>query len=547
MQPTGHNGPRGPFGDRTGSDGRVLGDREGVHSAAPEPSPRVDGLSRNSDTLSFAVYVGGSLAERVNLSGAYMVGSDDVPLRADITFKDGHILCRKRAAGPAGLALLWEVNAVGAVMLETIRVEERERPYILQIELARGRMLRLLNKLEDWGLLEQADGVECLPQIDAAREALIRALQAESAAAAAAMGEEALTQAVTLSEDISRRYAQVQLARRKQSGGLGRRVFGCGVPLDAPRELAKKRLNQAVDFVTVPIVWRDVEPAEQSFDWKALDGWVETLSKLNLPLRGTPLLSFHERNVPDWLYIWEHDFDTIRDLAFEHARRIVNRYGQFIQSWVVVSGIHANNCFSFNFEQLMELTRMTAALTKQLSPRGSAIIDIIFSWGEYYARNQRTIPPALYAEMTVQSGINFDAFGVQFHFGANQDGMFVRDMFQISTMLDQLSKMGKPVHVTAVEVPSHATQQAAADCGAWHEPWNETVQSDWLRQFVEIALSKPNTESINWHSLVDRTDGPIEHGGLLRGDQAPKPAFEQYARLRRDLLGKGKPAGSIRT
>lgn len=63
--------------------------------------------------LSFAVYSNGQPATTVNLSGAYLLGTDDVPLRAEITFQDGVITCRKRAAGPAGLALLWDVPGVG--------------------------------------------------------------------------------------------------------------------------------------------------------------------------------------------------------------------------------------------------------------------------------------------------------------------------------------------------------------------------------------------------------------------------------------------------
>ena len=47
--------------------------------------------------LSFAVYANKQPAERVNLAGAYVVGSDDVPLRADITFKNGVISCQKKS------------------------------------------------------------------------------------------------------------------------------------------------------------------------------------------------------------------------------------------------------------------------------------------------------------------------------------------------------------------------------------------------------------------------------------------------------------------
>ncbi len=496
--------------------------------------------------LSFAVYVDGVLAEKVNLAGAYVVGADDVPLRAEIAYKDGVVTCRKRATGPAALALLWDVAGVGSVLVETIRLPERDQPYLLQVELARARLLRIHQKLEDWGILDYAGIEDIGARVAAARDALIRALQADTPGEAAVRGDEALSLAVQAAEALSCYHAESFLSRRPPPPPAARRLFGCVVPLDRANETVRRRLV-GFDFVTLPLIWRDIEPTEQTFNWKPLDAWVEMLAKSNLPVRGGPLLSFAERNVPDWLYIWEHDFDTIRDLAFEHVRRIINRYGQYVQTWEVIAGIHANNCFTFNFEQLMELTRMAVAVTKQLSPRSIAIVDIVAPWGEYYARNQRTIPPLLYADMASQSGIAFDAFGLQLFFGSAVDGKFVRDFFQISSMIDQFAKFGKPVHITAVQVPSgegvktdaSTTTSASPDGGFWREPWSERIQAEWLRWFVEIALSKPFVESVSWSVLVDGAASPILTGGLLRADLQPKPAYEQWVKLRSELYGSG--------
>jgi hypothetical protein len=127
----------------------------------------------------------------------------------------------------------------------------------------------------------------------------------------------------------------------------------------------------------------EIEPREKEVHWDALRslGRVGGEAPHSDPRYATcvPLPS---RSIPDWLYIWEHDFDAVRDLVYEHLRRlIIGRYGQYINVWDVISGIHANNCFSFNFEQLMELTRMAAAVTKQLAPRATAMVDIVTPLG----------------------------------------------------------------------------------------------------------------------------------------------------------------------
>lgn len=499
--------------------------------------------------ISFAVYKGGKLADSMDLSGSYVVGSDDIPLRATVSFKDGLILCDKRAAGPAGLALSWDVASVGKIMLETVRLQERQKPYILQVELVRGRLMRITQKLEDWGLLDFEGTEEIIEEVTEGRELLIQALQADDPADAAALGDDALSAAVHASEALTHFHADMFLSRRVQTGGFSRRVFGCSVTPDPPTEQARQGITKAFDFVTVPVNWRDVEPSEQTFNWKRLDAWVELLEKHNVPMKGSALLSFSERTVPDWLYVWEHDFDTVRDLAFEHIRRVINRYGQYIQVWDVVSGIHGSNCFTFSFEQLMELTRMAAALTKQIAPRSMVIVDIVTPWGEYYARNQRTIPPLLYADMVLQSGVTFDAFGLQFCFGPGADGMYVRDMFQISSMLDHFVKLNRPLHITAVQVPSASAspgkgapgqEPLPTSGGSWHGPWSEEIQSDWLAGFMEVALSKPFVDSVSWHELADHPNQLMPHGGLMRSDLAPKAAYNELVKMRAELLGAGR-------
>lgn len=499
--------------------------------------------------LSFSVYSNGRLVDAIDLAGAYVVGSDDVPLRAETSFQDGIIKCQKRAAGPAGLALPFDIPGFGRVLLETIRVQERERAYVLQVELARGRLMRLLSKMEDWGLADYAPAAAILAKIEAGRDALIRALQAETPAESAKLAEESLRITVPASEELTQLHADLFLSRRKQTGAMPKRSLGCAIGLDKPNELSRKQVVSGFDFVNVPIVWRDIEPTEKNFNWKPLDAWVDVLMKQRVPMRGLSLLSFHESNVPDWLYTWEHDFDTLRDLAFEHVRRVLSRYGQYITSWSVVSGLHASNCFSFNFEQLMELTRMATALTKQLAPRAVALLDLVSPWGEYYARNQRTIPPLLFAEAAGQSGVNFDAFGLQLRFGPGVDGMYVRDMFQISSMLDQFTKVNKPLHITAVQVPSNTAVSPSGDParptpaingGTWRDPWSEPVQASWLRRFVEIALSKPFVESVSWGTLWDAPRSMVPNGGLLRADFTAKAAFTEFTDIRAELSGKAR-------
>lgn len=488
--------------------------------------------------LSFQISRNGPPGGGIQLAGAYLVGSDGVPLRAELDMQELQVVCQKRTEGPAGMALLWPVPGCGAAILETSRLVERERPYNLALELVRGRLMRINQKREEWGLFD-FEGVEAITaEVEKARDLFVEALKCDALPEQTRLSEQALRLAYTVSEQLSHFHADLFLTRRRQAHAFSKRTLGCTIDLTNAAEGYRQRLREGFDFAYLPMPWRVLEPKQQEYNWRIFDSWVEWLTKSRIPIKIGPLVSLQERHVPDWLGMYETDFETVRNMIFEHVRRIIERYGNYVYQWDVVSGLHAENTFDFTFEQLMELTRVTVSLVKQLAPRAQTVIDIVWPWGEYYARNQRTIPPMLYADMVVQSGVAFDGFGLQMMFGAPVDGMFVRDMFQISDKLDRLGNLGKPLHITAVQVPSAAAGEGPlAGGGVWWKPWSESVQARWVKEFLAIALSKPFVDSVAWRELADRAgQGLLPCGGLLQPDLTPKPAFKVVKEFRTALL-----------
>ena len=79
-----------------------------------------------------------------------------------------------------------------------------------------------------------------------------------------------------------------------------------------------------------------------------------------------------------------------------------------------------------------------------------------------------------------------------------------------------------------------------AEAGQWHDAWSEPLQSRWLREFYNIALSKPFVESISWRDLADAGEHYLPHGGLLRADLSPKLAYEQLCTIRAQIHADGQ-------
>lgn len=492
--------------------------------------------------LRFEVYNDGVPAKDIDLSGAYVFGQEMIPVRADLAAANGLITCTKRVPGACGLAVLWQAQTAGRFLLPTTRLPERAKPYNLNVELARAQMTRIAQKREDWGLFDYggADGLN--REFDAVRAVFIESLKEADPAHASRLADRALQEGITLGEKISLFHSEIFLERRKAGAGAAARTgFGCAVDLVSPSDAYYDRLRESFDFISVPIPWKHVEPKEHVQQYVQADAWMNWAARSRRSVHAGPLVSFEAANLPEWLYIWEHDYEALRDMIYEHIQRVVQRYERQVRVWKVVSGLNAYNSFDLTFEQLMELTRMSCLLVKKLVPKSLVAIELALPWGEYYARNQRTIPPLLYADMAVQSGIKFDAFGIQVFMGAPTDGMYVRDLMQISSLLDEFVALSKPLHITACQVPSEIDadgwedrpgQPAAPKAGYWHNHWSQRLQAEWLQAFYRVAMSKPFVESICWRDLADVQGQAIPYGGLCNSDMEPKLACKELKNFR---------------
>src|SRR4051812_42971057 len=141
-----------------------------VRPVPSRPHPAGGPLQRRvpARMLSFAVFDERGPARDWPLRRAHLfTTADEVPLHGEVRLEDGVIRCSKAATESAGLALQFPVDLppgehppapgqglLGLLMLRTSLLPERDEPYLLSLELARHRIMLVLNKLEEWQLFD---------------------------------------------------------------------------------------------------------------------------------------------------------------------------------------------------------------------------------------------------------------------------------------------------------------------------------------------------------------------------------------------------------
>lgn len=568
--------------------------------------------------LSFAVYDKQGPARDALIANAYLFGNDEVPVQGEIRFQDGVIVCEKTGPDAAGLFLQFRVERppagdgaegaagsggdLGLLMLRTCLLPDRAEPYLLTLELARHRIMLVLNKLEEWSLFDLPGDHPVLAQLDRAREeftaamvALCHRVETEGKSApdpaslleANAAATRALALALDASEQLSLVHAEDGL-RSRLDGSLyadaqsrgdsvtadrvmpdnavkspdeagvilpGPPVVGVSVNASSFAEPLARAVHASCDFLSLPMRWIDMEPTEGKYSFAKTDKWIEwAVRTAKMPVFAGPLIDFREVCVPEWLYIWEHDYETLRELVYEHIKTIVTRYRRTVARWTVCSGLHVNESFALSVEKMMDLTRMCALLVKKLHPAAKVQLEISRPWGEYFARNRKSMPPRMYADMISQAGIAIDAYAVRIQMGQPAPGRVTRDLCSISDLLDRYAELDKPLAVTAAGVPSALVPAPAPvgrgrdgappppppDPGFWRAPWSPEIQSRWLAQALAVIVGKPYVHNVCWQDLYDSPDADMPAGGLLTESGVAKPAAVALADLRKAIQSRAR-------
>jgi Glycosyl hydrolase family 10 len=542
--------------------------------------------------LRFAFLNEGDEAAVVSLGQSCLFGQGGVVIASNVAVVGGkggggEIQCEKTAAGTAGLALQYRVGAMpgsdepmGDLLLRTCVLPERDEPYLLSLELARRRIMLMLEQLEDWGLFDLPEDSPVMHHFAAARDAFAHALVSQKTNGQRSLGgysleadrqaRLALTLCVAVGEELALQRADQQLAQRA-AGTEYKRAFakatravegdeapgapvrslegqsvvlpmlarvGCAVTPTAFDERVAGHLRSSCDFVTVPMRWVDMEPQEGAYSFAGTDKWIEwAVRKAKVPVVAGPIIDLRAAAIPDWLHIWENDYETLRELVYEHVRQIVIRYRRAVPVWTVVSGVHASENFHLAPDQVIDLTRVCTMVVRKLHPKARVQVEVTHPWGEYGATAKNALPPRLYCELISQAAVSFDVLGIRLQMGEPVAGGATRDLLAISEMLDRFAEFERPIALTAFGAPS--TMLAERDGrvpGQWGGAWSIERQAAWVSAVGRLATSKPYVQSICWQELAD-VPGQFEmpSGGLVDSSGEPKAALGRLAELRRQM------------
>jgi GH35 family endo-1,4-beta-xylanase len=494
--------------------------------------------------IRFAVHPPDLLAEWPEVQRGYLSGADGRVFPTRIEPEGAIVGFRRSSSESSKLHVAWPVPGHGRPVLQTTSLPERDEPYLLPVELARGELVQVRNQSAAW---EQA-GMQLPPDlaqlIREAYQTFSRAASSQpSPDVACRLATESLQATCRASDLLCLGFTRQALAGRQQRYPHLPASLGCelGRPLtDEQSEL----FCAAFNAVTIPVRWTHIETSEGSYDWETADQLAAWAESQRLILSGGPLVDLGPGGLPEWLAHWEHDIFNLQSFVCDFVETAIARYIGRIRQWEIAARFNTGGALTLSEESRLSLVVRVLEVARQVDEEAQLWLRVDQPWGEYQARGQHRLSPLQAVDALLRSGVSLAGINLEIAIGYQPRGTPYRDLLDFSRLIDTYSVLGVPLHVTLAAPSSVGPDPLAMpdleiDAHGWPHGCDETQQALWLERCLPLLMAKPAVAGVTWGGFSDAHPHEFPRSGLMHADGIPKPALERLIDYRQSQGRRG--------
>ena len=487
--------------------------------------------------MRFLVYPEELLDAWPEIYGAYISGHEGRVFHTQVSLEGNVLTCRRQSSESGKLQVQWPLAGAGKPVISTSTLPEREQPYVLAVELARGKIAQLRDQAAAWEQAGMSISADYRRSHDAAYALFAQSIGLqETPGEASAIAGRAIEKACEAADALTRSYCRQRLDVRRQQSPQLPASLGCYFESLEPEDEVEG-FAELFSAAAVPIKWSEVEPIEGNYHWDLIDAQVNWCVEHRIWLLGGPLLDLSAGGLPQWLERWSDDFPNLLSFVCDFVETAMSRYAGRIRSWEVCAGTNEGGAFGLDDEHRIMLAARALEVASRVDAESTLLVRVDQPWGENQARGRFRLSPLQFVDALMRSGVGLAGVNLELAVGYEPRGSAHRDLLDVSRLLDLWGYLGAPLYVT-LGLPSRPESDPQAiseinvaepQCG---EPWSETLQARWIERYLPILMAKQSVVGVFWAHYSDARPHELPHAGLLGLDGHPKQSFEQIKDFR---------------
>ncbi len=326
-------------------------------------------------------------------------------------------------------------------------------------------------------------------------------------------------------------YAEQAIAVRRRNDGPHFGLLAGDLTTTLLDDSTARQFLRSFNAAELPICWRDTETTEGNMTWVINDKQVEWCRAHGLKILAGPLLMLDPQSLPDWLLLFEDDFESVLQCVSTFITAAVERYRGRVEYWICAGRVNAAELLSLSEHERLRLVVQTIELIHLLDPGTPVLVSFDQPWAEYMRPQHSDFPPLQFADALVRAGLDVGGLMMEINVSYQPGGTLPRHPIEFSRQLDEWARLGLPLWLS-LSAPSGdhddplAQRRAAAPPGGW----TPIAQQRWAARFVSLALAKPSMRGVLWNQLCDSKLHDFPHAGLFDAERQAKPVLRHAGR-----------------
>ena len=476
-----------------------------------------------------------------DLRRAYVTGLDRTPSRVGVDLRKDVLTIQKGTTESGRLFVPWSVPGAGIPFIGTATLGERAEPHDLAVELARGRLNDVRNQLADWRQMGLKVGADLERLVAESMLSFTKAATSRTQPAVAfAAAQECLSRASTAGAALVDAYVDQVLQIRLASGKLPT-LLGLGLDGDPSAFPWASKLGTTFNVAQLHCPWKSLAPNEGKFRYEDLDAQVVWATRQKMALHAGPLVDLRAGALPDWIWLWQGDFDAILGMAVDVVRQTVARYKGKVSTWHLVHRPGTTDILGMSEEDQIRLTARLLQVARQADPAAQFLVGFDRPWSEWMGASSFQLGPLHLADYLARAELGMAGLVLEVAPGYSTPGSHYRELIDFSRMLDLYALLNYPLYLSfafpSLPTPDPKAEPAVqVEFDQWPTPPDEATQAATAARWISLAAAKPFVRSISWRQTNDNAPHLYPHAGLIRPDQSPKPVLDWFKSFRAEFL-----------
>ncbi len=221
------------------------------------------------------------------------------------------------------------------------------------------------------------------------------------------------------------------------------------------------------------------------------------------------MIEFRQGALPDWVWLWEGDCETIGGLAADFVRQTVQRYRGRVPLWHVVHRAASGEILGLTEEEQIRITARAVQVAHQADPSAQLTVGIDRPWAEWMGSSHFQLGPLHLCDYLL-AGRSWalgrgdrDRAGLflarQLHARPVRVLEAARSLLALERSAPRLD--GDPLGRRA------RPERRAHRCGSRRRSGRarprEATQATWASKWIALAVAKPFVRTVSWLQASD--------------------------------------------